>query len=126
MTSAGAQTVVRSVPPTVPTRAVPNVPTPAHQAVRRHPTSAALVIIRVREAATTHVPRRARRAVAVVAPIAATESVQLPVPSPARLSRNKAVAAVARNVQEGVTTPVLQAVVADVPKRVAADAALIA
>lgn len=129
-TLAGAQTVVRSAPPAVPAivpaRAAPNVTKPAHQAVHRHPTSAALVTILVREAATIHVPSSARRAVAVVAPIAALESVQLPVPTPARVRRNKAVAAVARDVQADVTTLVLQAVVADAPKRVVADAALIA
>lgn len=128
MTSVGVEIVVRFAHPAVqaiaPIRAVLNVTTPALRAVHKRPLSAAHVITRVRAAATRRVLRNVRRAAAVVAPMAAQESVRLPVPTAARLRRNKAVADVVKNVQVAVTPPVLLAVVVGAHERVVAHAAL--
>ena len=115
-----------AVPTIAPARAVPDVTKPAHRAVHRRPASVAHVTTRVWAAVTRLVPRSARRAVAVVAPMAALESVRPPVLIVARLRRNKAVAAVVKDVPAAVTTPVLQAVVGAAPKRVVVHAALTA
>ena len=129
-TLAGVRTVVRLVPPVVPpiapTRAVLDVPTPAHRAVHRRQINALLVITRAREAATIRALRSAHRAVVAVALIAAQGDVLLLVPIPARLRLNKVVAGVDRNVRVDVIPLVLQAVVEDAPRRVAAHAALTA
>ena len=130
MTSAVAQTAIRFVPPTAatsaPARAAPSVTIPVHRVAHRRPISAALVITRAREVATTHVLRSARRAVAVVVPTTAQGTARPLVPTAARLRRNRAAADAGRIVPAAVTTPVLPAVAEDVQRRVAVRAALIA
>lgn len=127
-TSVGAEIVVKLAHPAVSAIAPANAPTRAvtlvHRAVHRRPINAAHVITRVRVAATRRVLRNVRRAAAVVAPMAAQESVRLPVPTAARLRRNKAVADVVKDVQVAVTPPVLLAVVVGAHERVVAHAAL--